>query len=52
MIGSGDDEDPVGRAGDVLVVEPDAHTVLPGLLDIYGMYELVIESDTPILNPS
>jgi hypothetical protein len=32
MVGPGQNEDPVGRVGDVLVVEPDAHTVLSRLL--------------------
>jgi hypothetical protein len=32
MVGPRQNEDPVGRVGDVLIVEPDAHTVLSRLL--------------------
>jgi hypothetical protein len=32
MVGTGQNEDPVGRVGDVLIVEPDAHAVLSRLL--------------------
>jgi hypothetical protein len=32
MVGPGQNEDPVGRVRDVLIVEPDAHTVLSRLL--------------------
>jgi hypothetical protein len=39
MVGPGQNEDPVGRVGDVLIVEPDAHTVLSRLLKSIIYYQ-------------
>jgi hypothetical protein len=52
MVGPGQNEDPVGRVGDVLIVEPDAHTVLSRLLKNIIYYQTSGVVNISFVNPN